>query len=72
MFGLLKRKAEKNYDIRDLDADLQRNDYRRDKLKCTVTKDVYTVKVDINGDVFELTYGQAALMFLSLKKMYVE
>ncbi len=64
MFG---KNKSKNKSIRNFKEDFARNK----NVKCNVYNDEYTITIDIDGQKFEMTYGQAAIIFLSLNGIYV-
>ena len=68
MFGKKKRVemkkiAESKKGIRDFESEGQ-------VTNCSVNRDEFTITVDIDGQMFEMTYGQAAIMLMALKGIY--
>lgn len=76
MFGKKKRVeikkiAESKKGIRDFEKDLHRNNKGGGKVtNCNIDRDEFTITVDIDGQMFEMTYGQAAIMLMALKGIY--
>lgn len=76
MFGKKKRVemkkiAESKKGIRDFESDLLRNNKVDGKVtNCNIDRDEFTITVDIDGQMFEMTYGQAAIMLMALKGIY--
>ena len=69
--NIVKMRSEKSY--RDLESDLKRNNYGNGHVvNCKISNDEYTVTIDIDGSKFEMTYGQASLIFMALHKMYFD
>ena len=76
MFGKKKRVemkkiAESKKGIRDFESDLLRNNKGGGKVtNCNIDRDEFTITVDIDGQMFEMTYGKAAIMLMALKGIY--
>ena len=76
MFGKKKRVeikkiAESKKGIRDFESDLLRNCKSEGQVtNCNVDRDEFTITVDIDGQMFEMTYGQAAIILMALKGIY--
>lgn len=76
MFGKKKRVemkkiAESKKGIRDFESDLLRNNKGNGQVtNCSIDRDEFTITVDIDGQMFEMTYGQAAIMLMALKGIY--
>lgn len=71
-FDKLKIRGKKeNRTIRDIEEDLMRNDKHNGKpTECNISNDEFIITINIDGQRFEMTYGQAAIIFLSLSGMY--
>ncbi len=70
LFGKKEKKKKITWDLR---KDLMRNSYLTgEKVNVTVSDDEFTICIDIDGTKFELTRGQAALIFLSLSEFYLK
>lgn len=76
MFGkkkrvYIKKIAESKKGIRDFESDFLRNNKGEGQVtNCSINRDEFTITVDIDGQMFEMTYGQAAIMLMALKGIY--
>lgn len=71
-FDKLKVKGKReNRTVRNFEEDLMRNDkHNGQATNCNITHDEFMICIDIDGQKFEMTYGQAAIIFLSLGGIY--
>lgn len=68
MFGRDKKNKKT---VRDFKEDLMRNiNAAGMPVDCTISNDEFTISIKIDGQKFEMTYGQAALILLTLSGIY--